>query len=115
LLLIPGTLRLVEDDDMLMRRCLRRPTKTLLEKVIDVLDSCAHLATDNPQRFSLSSSAAPQIFVSRQGLSKHYDQRCITREIDNITITLDASCYCTMNNVEARESLPRTRYARQEH
>src|SRR5690348_16935382 len=96
---------------MLVRRRVRRPAQTLLEKVIDVLNSGADFATDDPQRPLLSDPPVPQIFISRQSLAKYYDQRCITREIDNVTILLDTSCYSAMNNVQARKSLPRTRYA----
>jgi hypothetical protein len=112
LLLIPGALCLVEDNDMLMRRRVGRPTKTLLEKVIDVLNPGAHLATDDPQRPWLSDSFVPQIFISRQSLAKYYDEGCIPREIDDITIVLDTSCYSAMNNMQARKGFTRARYAR---
>ena len=70
MLFIPSPLRLVKNDHMLVRWSLRRSTKTLLEKVIDVLDSRTNLATDNPQRLSPSGSLAPRILVSRQCLAK---------------------------------------------
>jgi len=115
LLLIPCALRLVKNDDMLMRRRLRRATKTILEKVIDVLDSSAHFSTDNPKRHSLFPSAiTPHILISRQSLAKHDDQGRVAREIDDITISLDASRYGAMNNMEPCESLARARYARQD-
>ena len=114
LLLIPGALCLVENNDMLMGRRVGRPTEALLEKIIDVLNSGAHFATNGPQRPSLSNSPAPQIFISRQSLAKYYDQGCITREIDDITILLHAGCHSAMNNMQPRESFPRTRYARQD-
>jgi hypothetical protein len=113
LLLIPSALCLVENNDMLMGRRVRQPTETLLEKVIDVLDSGAYLATDNPQGPSLPNVAASPIFISRQRLAKYYDQGCITREIDDITVSFHPSCYSAMNDMEPCESLPGTRYARQ--
>jgi hypothetical protein len=115
LLLIPGTLCLVKNDHVLMRWSLRRSSKALLEEVIDVLDSRAHFPTDNPEWLSPSAALAPRILVSRQGLAKDYHQRRIARKIDNVAMRLDASCDCTVNNVEAGESLSGTRHARKEH
>ena len=114
LLLIPGALRLVKDNYMLMGRLVGQSTKTLLEKVINMLNSGANFATDHPQRPTISNPSASQVFISRQSLAKHNDQGCITREINDITIPLDASCYCAMYNMQACESFPRTRHARKD-
>src|ERR1017187_5289183 len=64
LLFIPGSLRLVENDNVLMGRILRRTTKTFLKKVIDVLDSGARLIANGPQALHLPCAAAAQVLIS---------------------------------------------------
>jgi len=44
LFLIPGTLSLIKDNDVFIRRFIHRPPQTLVEEIIDVLDSSPYIA-----------------------------------------------------------------------
>jgi hypothetical protein len=77
---------------MLMGRLLRRPTETLLQEIIDVLNPSTHVSPKVIQRSPLLTTALTTAeFIACKGLSQDYYQRCIARKVNNVSSPFDAA------------------------
>src|SRR5262245_11745659 len=85
---VPGSLRLVEDDGVLVGRMITCRAQTLLQEVVDVLYPGTDAAADISQRRPRRELAAG-VLVERQGLTEDRDERGVAGKVDDVTLLPD--------------------------
>jgi hypothetical protein len=94
---------------MLMGRFFRRPTETFLQEIVDVLNPGADCSSNLVQSSPfLAAAFVAAEFVACQGLSKDHYERCISGEVNNVSLSLDTAGNRAMDYVKSGKSLPGT-------
>lgn len=103
---IPRTLGFVKDDDMIYRRS--RISKTIIPKMVDILNKGLHFLPDNALSRPLVLGAQSVDLITNECFSKNRDQRAVPGKENSV----GRCCFISSfgGDIQANQCFPGTRY-----
>jgi hypothetical protein len=114
LLLVPGSLRFIKYNGMLVGWLGGPGPQPFLQEVVNVLDSCSDLPSDLLQRDPPSLSGPPRALITSKGFPQYSDKWRVSRQIHNVPSSPGTRRDGVVDNLEPRERLARSGHPGQE-